>query len=173
MNAKPDPPSSHVGQWVAIYPDGRQEAVRTSGRPIAVGDALPNGLILDRWDHGEAADGTWVVVGVLRDPRMHKIHLTDGTSKLLGEVSVDDAEAIADGELRIVGQLASYPETFAMIAEQMRAFGNSFFHELLAPARPSYAAMLGFEKAPEELGHYEQGWAAINDRRFPEDEDRA
>lgn len=53
MSEKPEPPSVHTGKWIAIYPDGSQEGVITSGGSIEVGDALPNGTILEKWDYGE------------------------------------------------------------------------------------------------------------------------
>jgi hypothetical protein len=170
MSEKPEPPIAHTGKWIAIYPNGTQEGVITSGRPIAVGDALPNGTVLDKWDYGETEDGEWVVVGVLRDPRSHRIHFTDGSSKRFGDLALDDADALASGERSLVGQLASYPGTFEMMAGEMRTFGHTAVHEMSPLSRPTYAAMLGLEKAPEELGHFEQGWGAIHGLQHPEDE---
>ena len=63
--------------------------------------------------------------------------------------------------LRVVGQGASYPETFAMIADMLEHFGMTEVSQLPNEQITVFAGALGLVEPPPGLGNFDQGWRAV------------
>ena len=64
--------------------------------------------------------------------------------------------------LSVVGQGASYRDTFQGMAEEMDHFEWKTVAAMPEPVMQTYAAMLGLTTATPGLGNYEAGWRALN-----------
>lgn len=101
------------------------------------------------------------------EPKFGDLHLVSGEERRLIDLTLEEIDGLARGELRLVGQGASYQETFKSIGDEMRHFGLRSVAELPPAAIEVYASMLGLMSAPPDLGNYDAGWRDIN-RRPPE-----
>ncbi len=93
---------------------------------------------------------------------MSDLNLAPGGRRQLISLSLDDVDALAAGAARVVGQGASYRDTFATLAGEMRHFGLGAVAELHPTVVTGYAGMLGLVEPPPSLGNFDQGWRAIN-----------
>jgi hypothetical protein len=69
---------------------------------------------------------------------------------------------LASGDLTVVGQGASYRDTFQEMAKEMDHFGWKTVAEMPDSVMQTYAAMLGLMTASPGLGNYDAGWRALN-----------
>jgi len=91
------------------------------------------------------------------------LHLVGGGRRQLHTLTLEEVRRLASGELRVVGQGASYQETFQMTAEMLGQFGLSTVGELSPTDITVIAGMLGLvEPPPDPLGNFEQGWRSIH-----------
>lgn len=93
---------------------------------------------------------------------MDQLHLTDGGHRDFISLSLEEVDRLARGELRLVGQGASYESTFEMLAGEMRAFGQARVAGLHPTVITSYAGMLGLVDIAPGLGNFEHGWRAVH-----------
>ncbi len=98
----------------------------------------------------------------LLEPEIGDVHLTSGERTRFADLGRGEIGRLASGELTVVGQGASYRETFQAIAEEMDHFGWTTMADMPEPARQTYAAMLGLTTAAPRLGNYDAGWRALN-----------
>lgn len=94
---------------------------------------------------------------------MARLHFVGGEEREFISLTRDEVGQLASGELRLIGQLASSRDAFAMIAHEMSSFGCERVAELHPFAIQAHAAMLGLSESPDPLGSFDQGWRAIND----------
>jgi len=96
------------------------------------------------------------------EPEIGDLHLASGTRRRLIDLSLDEAEHLASGELRVVGQGPSYQETFTTLADYMRQLGLKSVAEIPLEAITTYGSMLGLIGAPPDLANYDAGWRAVH-----------
>lgn len=106
------------------------------------------------------------VLGVpgARDSDLHIV--SDGRRRLI-DLTLDEVDQLAAGELRVVGQGQSYQATFKMLSEQMRHFNWSSVADMPLEVITTFAGMLGLVAAPPQLGNYDAGWRGLH-REAPE-----
>jgi hypothetical protein len=102
------------------------------------------------------------------EPEIGDLHLTSGERRRFTDMDREEVGRLASGELTVVGQGASYRDTFQGVAEEMDHFGWKTVADMPEPAMQTYAAMLGLTTATPGLGNYEAGWRALN--RTPPDD---
>jgi hypothetical protein len=95
------------------------------------------------------------------EQRMSQLHLVGDADRDFISLSREEVERLARGELRLVGQGASYQAAFEMLAGEMHAFGCGRVADLHPTVITSYAGMLGLVDAAPSVGNFEQGWRAI------------
>jgi hypothetical protein len=93
---------------------------------------------------------------------MDQLHLADGGDRDFISLSLEEVGRLARGELRLVGQGASYQSTFEMLAGEMRAFRQDRVAGLHPTVIASYAGMLGLVDTAPGMGNFEQGWRAVH-----------
>jgi hypothetical protein len=93
---------------------------------------------------------------------MDKLHLGDGGDRDFISLSLEEVDRLARGELRLVGQGASYQATFEMQAGEMRIFGQVRVAGLHPTVVTSYAGMLGLVDTAPGMGNFEQGWRDVH-----------
>jgi hypothetical protein len=96
------------------------------------------------------------------EPEIGDLHFTSGEPRRFTEMDREQIGRLASGDLSVVGQGASYQDTFQGMAEEMDRFGWKTVAEMPEPVMQTYAAMLGLTTATPELGNYEAGWRALN-----------
>lgn len=102
------------------------------------------------------------------EPVLPDLHLVDGRRRPFVALTLEEVDALAAGQTRLVGQLSSYATTFGMLADEMRAFAATSVAELDPAQIENYAGLLGLVESPPGAGTFEQGFRAIND--VPPDE---
>jgi len=102
------------------------------------------------------------------EPEIGDLHLASGERRRLIDMGRQEVGRLASGDLRVVGQGASYQDTFRDMAEQMDQFGWEAVVDMPDPVTQTYAAMLGLTTATPGLGNYDAGWRALN--RTPPDD---
>jgi hypothetical protein len=68
--SRPSPPETWDGTFIAKYPDGSTSDFDLMGFKLSPGDRVPGkNYELERWEIAEQPreDGTWTVVGILRE----------------------------------------------------------------------------------------------------------
>lgn len=93
---------------------------------------------------------------------MDQLHLADGGDRDFISLSLEEVDQLARGELRLVGQGASYQSAFEMLAGEMRTFGQVRVAGLHPTVITSYAGMLGLVDTAPGMGNFEQGWRAVH-----------
>jgi hypothetical protein len=97
----------------------------------------------------------------LLEQEMGDLHLVSGGRRQLHTLTIDEVHQLARGELRVVGQGASYRDTFQSIAAMLGHFGLASVGELPPIQITVFAGALGLVEPPQELGNFEQGWRSI------------
>lgn len=151
-----------VDEWLStLDPDGPEATTEWRGGGVRLGFRANGRTAMARgWKAMPSLS--------LLEQRMADLHFIDGESRQLHTLTIDEVRRLAAGELRVVGQGASYPETFKSIAEMLKHFGLTEVAELPPQALQTFAGMLGLVEAPPNLGNFEQGWRAVWD--VPPDE---
>jgi hypothetical protein len=98
------------------------------------------------------------------EPEIGDLHLTSGERRRLTDMDREQIGRLASGDLSVVGQGASYQDTFQGMAEEMDHFGWKTVADMPEPVIQTYAAMLGLTTATPGLGNYETGWRALNQK---------
>lgn len=101
------------------------------------------------------------------EPKIGTLHFTDGGERRLIDLTLDEVDDLASGRRRLVGQGASYQDTFSGIAHEMRHFNAKTIAELHPAGIQAYASMLGLGPSLPEMGNYDATWRAMN--RMPPD----
>jgi hypothetical protein len=101
-------------------------------------------------------------------PEVGDLHLTSGERRRFIDMDREQIGRLAGGDLSVVGQGASYQDTFQGLAEEMDHFGWKTVADMPEPVMQTYAAMLGLTTATPGLGNYDAGWRALN--RIPSDD---
>lgn len=99
-------------------------------------------------------------LNLLEQP-MDDLHLVEGGRRQLHTLTLEEVRRLAAGELRIVGQGASYQDTFRSIAEMLEQCELTEVARLPTQAITVFGGMLGLVEAPPGLGNFEQGWRAL------------
>jgi hypothetical protein len=99
-------------------------------------------------------------LNLLEQP-MADLHVIGDGPRQLHTLTFDEVRRLAAGDLRVVGQGASYQETFKSIATMLERFHLADVGELPPNVIQTFAAMLGLVEAPPDLGNFEQGWRDI------------
>ena len=102
------------------------------------------------------------------EPEIGDLHLAAGERRPFIDMDREEVGRLATGDLSVVGQGASYKDTFQGMAEEMDHFGWKTVADLPEPVMQTYAAMLGLTTASPGLGNYDAGWRALN-RTAPDD----
>ncbi len=144
-----------VDEWLStLDPDGPEATTEWQGGGVRLGFRAKGRKAMARgWTATPSLN--------LLEQQMADLHLVDGGRRQLHTLTIDDVRRLASGELRVVGQGASYQETFKSIAEMLEHFGLSEVAELPPEVIQTFAGMLGLVEAPPELGNFEQGWRAV------------
>ena len=85
-----------------------------------------------------------------------------GEERRFIDLSLGEIESVAEGEDRLVGQGASYEDTFGGMRDEMKHFGLTTVAELHPTVIATYAAMLGLTEAPAAMGNYDATWREMN-----------
>ncbi|MGO9761393.1 MAG: hypothetical protein ACLP1Q_09080 [Solirubrobacteraceae bacterium] len=102
------------------------------------------------------------------EPKIDDLHLTSGERVRLIDLDRERVGRLASGDMTVVGQGASYQDTFQGLAEEMDHFGWMTVADMPEPVMQTYAAMLGLTIATPGLGNYDAGWRALH--RIPSDD---
>jgi len=102
------------------------------------------------------------------EPAIGDLHLTTGEPLQVNDMDREQVGRLGSGDLTVVGQGASYRDTFQGMAEEMDHFGWKAVADMPEPVMQTYAAMLGLTTASPGLGNYDTGWRALN-RTLPND----
>lgn len=98
----------------------------------------------------------------LLEPKIGDLHLSSGERRRFTDMDREEVGRLASGELAVMGQGASYQDTFRGIAEEMDHFGWRTVADMPEPVVQTYGAMLGLTTAAPGLGNYDAGWRALN-----------
>ena len=99
------------------------------------------------------------------EPEMGDLHLVSGGRRRLIDLSLDEVDQLASGDLRVVGQGPSYQETFVTLADQMRYFDWKSVADMPREVITTFATMLGLVEAQPGLGNYDAGWSELHRER--------
>jgi hypothetical protein len=145
-----------VDGWLAgVDPDGPEQQTAWQGGGVRLGF---------RARGRKPAERGWQAMpslNLLEQP-MADLHLLDGGRRQLHTFTVEELRRLAAGEVRVVGQGASYQETFAMIADMLDHFGLETVGELPPEQITVFAGALGLVEPPPSVGSFEQGWRQIH-----------
>lgn len=144
-----------VDEWLStLDPDGAEATTEWHGGGVRLGFRAKGRKTMERG---------WTAMPSLNllEQRMADLHLVDGGRRQLHTLTLAEVGRLASGELRVVGQGASYQETFKSVAEMLEEFGLNEVAELPPAVIQTFAGMLGLVEAPPELGNFEQGWRAV------------
>jgi hypothetical protein len=151
-----------VDGWLAgLDPDGDASTTEWRGGGVR--------LVLNARGRGPSWRG-WTDMPSFNqlEPEVADLHLTSGERRRLIDMAREEIAQLGSGDLSVVGQGASYQDTFGGMAEEMDRFGWKTVAEMPEPVMQTYAAMLGLTTAAPGLGNYEAGWRALN--RTPPDD---
>jgi hypothetical protein len=98
----------------------------------------------------------------LLEPKIGDVHLSSGERLRFTDMDREEVGRLAAGELVVMGQGASYQDTFQGIAEEMDHFGWRTVADMPEPVVQTYGAMLGLTAAAPGLGNYDAGWRTLN-----------
>lgn len=98
----------------------------------------------------------------LAEPIVPPLQFADGREGSLYDLSIQEVEALATGQMRLALELPSHRGTWEMLLDQMRAFGQTSTVQIEPMILESYASMLGLTEAPPELGDYDSTWHDLN-----------
>lgn len=101
------------------------------------------------------------------EPKLGHLHFTDGEERRLIDLTLDEVDELASGQRRLVGQGASYQDTFSGIAHEMRHLNAKTVAELHPAGVQAYAGMMGLGPSLPGMGNYDATWRAMN--RMPPD----
>lgn len=102
------------------------------------------------------------------EPEIGDLSLTSGDRVRFTDMDREQIGRLASGDLSVVGQGASYQDTFQGLANEMDHFGWKTVADMPEPVMQTYAAMLGLTTATPGLGHYDATWRTLN--RTPSDD---
>jgi hypothetical protein len=148
--------AAHVNAWLDdLDPDGDVATTEWQGGGVS--------LVVRARGRGSAWRG-WVGVPSFNmlEPEIPDLHLTTGARRRLIDLSLDEVEQLARGDLRVVGQGTSYQDTFQGLARDMRHFEAKQVADMPMPAIQAYAGLLGMVSAPPELGNYDTTWRGLH-----------
>jgi hypothetical protein len=151
-----------VNQWLAgLDPDAEASTTEWSGGGVR--------LILHARGRGASWRGWRGMPSFnLLEPVMGDLHLRPGGRRRLIDLTLTEVEKLAAGDLRMVGQRASYLDAFHMLADEMRTFQCQEVVEMHPMVIIGYAGMLGLVSAPPALGNFDATWNAVH-RHRPDD----
>lgn len=96
------------------------------------------------------------------EPEIGVLHLTSGEDRRFIDLTLSEIDELASGEKQVVGQGASYQDTFQGIGHEMRHFGLKAVAELHPTVIVTYAGMLGLVAGPPSMGNYDATWSAMH-----------
>lgn len=102
------------------------------------------------------------------EPQLADLHLTSGERRRLIDLSLAEIDELATGKKTLIGQGASYRDTFEGMAHEMRHFKLKAVAELHPTVLLTYASMLGLGAGTPTMGNYDATWRAMH--RIPPDD---
>lgn len=102
------------------------------------------------------------------EPQLADLHFTSGERRRLIDLSLAEIDDLASGEKTLIGQGASYRDTFEGLAHEMRHFKFGIVAELHPTVLLTYASMLGLGAGLPTMGNYDATWRAMH-RILPDD----
>jgi hypothetical protein len=102
------------------------------------------------------------------EPVIGALHLTSGEERRFIDLTLEEVEQLADGKQRLIGQGASYEDTFQGMRSEMRHFRLTTVAELHPTVIITYAGMLGLIDGSNAMGNYDATWREMH-RKPPND----
>jgi hypothetical protein len=147
---------SSVNQWLAgLDPDAGVFTTEWSGGGVR--------LLISAKGRGPAWRGSRDMPSFnMLEPVIGTLHLVSGEERRLIDLTLEEVEQLADGKQRLVGQGASYEDTFQAMRGEMRHFGLTAVVELHPTVITTYASMLGLIDGLNVMGNYDATWREVH-----------
>jgi hypothetical protein len=99
----------------------------------------------------------------LLEQAMSDLHLVDGGRRQFISLTLDEIEQLARGDLEVVGQVATYPETFQLLVREMQHSEVQRVADMEPMAISAFAGQLGLVEATPSLENFEHGWQSVHE----------